>query len=213
MLLVATCISTLAGGCSGHITELAQQLADEDAHVRRQAARTLGELGSEAKAAVPALSKALHDNDADVRRLVAYALGQIGTDASSALEDLKKTLTDRDQRVGLTVAYAIGSIDNRNPAVIPLLSAAARTGDVRAIIALGRMGSAAQPAVPILIQALRERRYSLIRLKAAEALAEIGMSAQAAVGALREATQDRDTNVRQAAQRALEAIGGSEEAS
>src|SRR5438876_7425398 len=48
------------------------------AEVRWTAAEILGQLGSEAQAAVPALVMALHDPDAQVRGVAVAALGSIG---------------------------------------------------------------------------------------------------------------------------------------
>ncbi len=61
---------------SGSRPLLESMLADRDADVRRQAARSLGQLGD--RAAVPALITALSDENSFVRRWAADALGQLG---------------------------------------------------------------------------------------------------------------------------------------
>ncbi len=64
--------------CFGQdISKLVKDLRDQRINVRAAAARALGRIGPEAKAAVPALSKALKDNNADVRRAAARALKQM----------------------------------------------------------------------------------------------------------------------------------------
>ena len=62
------------------VEELIQAFQDDDWEVRRNAAYALGEIGPEAKGAVPALRQALQNQDeVGVRVSVAYALEQIGT--------------------------------------------------------------------------------------------------------------------------------------
>ena len=62
------------------VEELIQAFQDDDWEVRRNAAYALGEIGPEAKGAVPALIQALQNQDeVGVRVSVAYALEQIGT--------------------------------------------------------------------------------------------------------------------------------------
>lgn len=56
---------------------LAAALHDQDADVRKNAARALWRIGPLAADAVPALAAALHDQDADVRHEVADALASI----------------------------------------------------------------------------------------------------------------------------------------
>jgi len=52
-------------------------LKDNDEDVREAAAFALGEIGPDAKAAVPVLSKALRDGDEGVREAAADALEKI----------------------------------------------------------------------------------------------------------------------------------------
>ncbi len=60
------------------VPALAKALADADVGVRRQAAKTLGDIGARARAAVPSLRKALVDPDEAVRSEATMALGKIG---------------------------------------------------------------------------------------------------------------------------------------
>ena len=57
-------------------------LKSHDADVRRAAARALGDIGPDAKDAVPALIEALEDDE--VSLIAIWALGQIGPAARSA---------------------------------------------------------------------------------------------------------------------------------
>src|SRR5206468_1023941 len=83
--------------------------------------------GPGAKPALPVLTEALRDmEDPQIQELAAAALGQIGPDAAAAVPDLGKALS-------CPVAVV-----RRNCA-----------------IALGKMGSAAEPAVPQMISSLK----------------------------------------------------------
>ena len=68
------------------VPALIQALKDEDWRVRYDAAKTLGQIGPEAKAAVPALAQALKDGDWHVRQSAAEALEKVNIEAE-AIED------------------------------------------------------------------------------------------------------------------------------
>ena len=61
------------------VERLIKELQDPDSDVRSIAAVTLGEMGPEAKDAVPALIQLLQDQSSDVRLNAAVALKNIGT--------------------------------------------------------------------------------------------------------------------------------------
>lgn len=109
------------------------------------------------------------------------ALGRLGPAARVAIPDLSTALADQYGLVRAQSAHALGRIGVANPGA----------------------------AVPPLAQALRDRSPGL-RYAAAMARGAMGNSAANAVENLRAATQDRDTNVRAAAQEALKMIEGKE---
>jgi hypothetical protein len=76
------------------VPALTESLANPDAEVRMQAARTLARMGSDAKDAVPALLPLLDDPDERVRKAVGRALGQIGPDAAAAVPALVRKLEE-----------------------------------------------------------------------------------------------------------------------
>ncbi len=108
----------------------------------------LGEMGSEARAAVPHLIEALEDADAPVRWDAAKTLGRIGPAAGSAVPALAALVNDPSDAL------------------------------VRqhAVTALGRIGRNAKGAVPAPIHALKEPPLG-IHVQAAEALIQIGVPA------------------------------------
>jgi HEAT repeat protein len=90
------------------------------------------------------------------------------------------------------------------------LEAMLRGGDATAqaqgALGLSKLGPAAAPAVPALIDALKSPQ-TLVRQNAALALGEVGPGAKAAVPALAEALRDREWVVRRQAAVALGRLG------
>jgi serine/threonine protein kinase len=127
-----------------------QSLIDRmrDPASRWMATVALGEMGSEARAAVPHLIEALDDADAQVRWDAAKTLGKIGPAAGSAVPALAALVNDPGD-----------ALVRRH-----------------AVTALGQIGKNAKGAVPSLIHVLREPSTDL-HLKAAEALVRIGVAA------------------------------------
>jgi HEAT repeat protein len=73
---------------SDAVEALSKLLTDGDMRVRQQAARSLGEIGAPARAAVPSLLEALFDGEGPVRVAATRALGAIGD--KSAIPGLLK---------------------------------------------------------------------------------------------------------------------------
>jgi HEAT repeat protein len=78
--------------------------------VRQYSALALGEIGPEAREAVPALIAALQDPEWAVRRQAALALGQIGADARTSVASLQKLTRDRDSLVRKAAQQALQQI-------------------------------------------------------------------------------------------------------
>ncbi len=100
---------------------LAQGLNDENAVVRRTAARLLARLGAPAQAA---LARAMKDSDPLVRRIAVRALAQ-GADAR-ALPVLAAALKDADPQVRQAAVEAIITIQPRSAQAVQLLRLAAK---------------------------------------------------------------------------------------
>jgi HEAT repeat protein len=82
---------------------------------------------------------------------------------------------------------------------------------LHAALALGSLGEAARPAVPLLVGLLRSGRV-LDRRAAAWGLRDLGGVAEEAVPALREALGDEDRQAASHAAQALDAIRGGDAA-
>ncbi len=98
---------------SAEVDQYIEDLKDKGPTVRRKAAATLGNMGSEAKAVVPALIEALKDKDPGVRREAAYGLGRIGPEAKAAVPALIEALKDKDGFVRERAMKALGSSARR----------------------------------------------------------------------------------------------------
>jgi HEAT repeat protein len=160
---------------SAGVEGLVGMLAHEDPAFRWRAAVALGELGAEAKGAVPALLDGLDDEDETVRRGAARALGKIGADVA-AVPALAAALGDRtDELVRQYAAEALGRMGAEAKAAIPALIGALKDASHgvsdQAAEALLKIGLA---AVPALVEAVKDEDER-VRWKAADALTRISM--------------------------------------
>jgi HEAT repeat protein len=144
---------------------------------------------------VAGLTKALEDVEPAVRESAAKILSSIGEPAMQAAPALTKMLRDRCSEVRLSAAKALWNITKKPEAVVPALanlltakiSPATDDGEVRrrflqsVIEALGRMGPAAQDAVPSLLE-VSEDDNRLVRESAVRTLQQIAPVAAAKAG-------------------------------
>jgi len=105
------------------IESVTKALEDKDTYVRESAAEALGEIGPDAKEAIPTLIDLLQDREAYVRKSAANALGEIGPHAKEAVPALIIALGDEDSWVRVYAAEALGKIGVKEavPALIGAL--------------------------------------------------------------------------------------------
>jgi len=189
------------------VAGLVEMLGDGEVAIREEAALSLGELGSEAKEAIPALIEALGDNSAEVQAAAAMALSGMGGEAKKAIPALIDLMKDGHYALAREeAAFALSSIATEPKDVNVVISAYADllkddTALLRRTAAqmIGGYGASAKKAVPELIEALGDKNSS-VRKAAAYALGEIGPDAIDAVPALLELyMNDEFEKVRKAA--------------
>ncbi|HVX66635.1 MAG TPA: DUF2961 domain-containing protein [Bryobacteraceae bacterium] len=155
---------------------LASGLKDADPYVREAAAWSLTQQPAAARATVTDLNAAAGDPDPVVRGLAELAFANCAGCARPALDRLIANLADGDENVRMKAAAAIASLGSDGaPAVGALTRAAAAPGEhvqvLRAMAnALGAIGPAAAPAIPMLEKMQRVPRA---QWDADEALAKI----------------------------------------
>jgi HEAT repeat protein len=150
-------IFAAASAEAAEVRDLMKKLASKDVEQRREAAKELGDMGAEAKDAVPALKKAVRDSDLFVRRFSIEALGKIGPDAKSAIPEVALGMNDEKKEVALASAEALGRMGP--DAIKPLTSAVKDTNKdpqvrKKAALSLGNMGLQARGAVQTLSDVL-----------------------------------------------------------
>ncbi len=169
------------------VVPLLQSALREDEAARREAAaEILGRIGPPARPAVPDLIAALKDKSPNVSLVSAIALAEIDpTRAAPAVPALMDSLTP-------PTAHALANIGPNARAAVPSLLAALKphkdsTDDhllhIEAQTALARIG---RPAVPAILEAMKERKNGVAPL-AAEALGWILPPPKEAIPALLEA--------------------------
>ena len=182
----------------------------EPLKVRLFAIAAIGEMGADAKTAVPALVKVLQDSPQEIRLRAIDSLADLGATAKAAVPDLRNALKDSDEKVREAAAKALGSIGVHAKAAVPdlinALNDPSESVRVQTINALPNLGSEAKTAIPELTPALSDSSRS-VRLAAIEALARFGQDAKPAVQPLAQLLSDPDRQIRVATASTLGRIG------
>lgn len=208
------------------LTAALEETAEPDEPIFAQLAR----LGPGAKAAVPALRFLLERNETAQKDLpltifATEVLGRIGPGARDAIPELERLSQSEDAELRGAAVMALWRIDGRTKQPVQTLRALLREQPpappssgkkeppspwvrARAARALGRIGPAAQEALPTLRAVSREKEM-LPRLAAAEALWRVEGNPTAALPVLRAALRDRDAEARRVAAEMLSVMGPS----
>jgi serine/threonine protein kinase len=184
-------------------------LNSADTNARWRAAEALGNMGGEARPAVPAITALLRDRNEVVRWRAAEALGKVGPEAREAVPALVAALSGPPGLLTTEAAKALGRIGPAGAEAVPALARALGNTEVftrrEAAKALVRMGAHGEPAVDSLISALKDKD-KVVRAEAARALGRVGPGARRAVPSLTAAAKDKDDLVQLAASQALALI-------
>lgn len=209
-------VATLTKIGEKNISSFLALMSDEQPEVRELIAQLLGVIGRNPEQVVPALIKATSDKNFKVRAKAAEALGNFGERAALGIPELITVFNDQNNNKVSTWGgdwyafngcyYAavslgnIGKLDEYDKVVVPVFIKALSqdNSDMRLIAAIGveTLGEKGTPAVPALIQALRDKKewwYPRICRHAIQALGAIGQEAAPAVADLISILGDRET--------------------
>ena len=209
LLLLAVCLCQPSAQENGHaISQLIDDLQSGNTQERRNAARSLNELGPESAEALPALILALDDGDEQVWFHAVTAIARIGRQALPAVPALLEDLAESGRKSAnpkwYRSAFALGSI---GPIALPKLRPALKNPDSRirsgVAKALGWFGEKAAPAIPGLVELLNDENEN-VRFHAAETLGKIGPPA---IPALRKCLQGTNRQLQLSALSAVQAMG------
>lgn len=188
------------GGMDRTEAELRKGLGDSRPEVRLAAIAGLQRQKSSSAETVKELARCLTDEDRFVCGMAAWSLGQLGTQARDALPELQKALRDRDwnhdfrPHRAAEAAEAMLIIAPGSPAAKLAVefflsdrmlndqrkdSEGTRTAAARA---LGRVGRAAESALPTLVKALKDD-LAETRIAAAEAVLLVATNEEQRVAA------------------------------
>lgn len=139
--------------------QILPHLKESNAKIRVQAAWALQAMGEEPTPLLSVLMAALKDPQKDVRLLAIETLGRMGKTAKPAIPLLITVLKDPNPRLESLVrtkaAEALGQLGETQILIAALQDQKPRVR-WRAAYVLGRMGTAAKPAIPALTIALQD---------------------------------------------------------
>lgn len=212
----AAALARIAGEIPGSlqgqsvIAALAMALDDSEATVRTAAAHALAQISPEPDLVFPPLLRAATDLDIWVRGAAITALGRIQNNAKMDDPRVRRILVDAinedDFHVREMGIYAFLDTAGKSP---DLANAMLKEPDVRArraaTVALARSSIASSHAILGLIGALSDTDRT-VRLKAANALGNLGQPSPGILRGLSNALKDGDHEVSEAAAKAITAI-------
>jgi HEAT repeat protein len=208
-LQAAASLGMIGSASVGPVSELLQ-----DEELQGLALLILSDLGDDASEAIPAVVKLIGSRNDELVREAHLFLAQMGKKSQIAEGALLKSLKDEKSKVRASAAYALIRIGAGEQTMPILQEALSGTKDAHlqrisawGIVRLNPAEATVKSVVPILIGGLKDA-WPLVRRESAEALAQLGPKASAAVSDLAAVyPQEKDPVLRNAQIRALAAIG------
>lgn len=187
---------------------LEEQLKSANKDVREAAIRAVGNMGAEAKRAVPGLlNVVVVEQHEELRKAATDALVSLGEEA---VPDTAKALKDGRAPMRLAACSILERIGPEAGKAATALAATLKdkVPEVRAAAAsaTGALGAEGRPAVSAVAALLKDPEWK-VRLAAAQALGGIGPEAKGALKNLVAALADEEAEVRAAAATALGRMG------
>ncbi len=177
-LQVVTCRALAAIGPEAKtaVPGLIKQLSEGNLSVKGQAAMALGSIGVQPGMEIPEkLAAALEHPNYVVRERVLEGIGRLGQDARSLLPTLETYMEDPKFNAPVDVALAYFRIGGEAEKSLKRLSEIAShfQNELEAIVAIGKMGPAAAPVIPMLLEKI-DSEDTDVAYEACFALAAIG---------------------------------------
>jgi HEAT repeat protein len=213
-------IAAIGPNAQDAIPAVIKVAGERDPMLRGVAARTLARIGIGNPEAVKKLTDMLKDSTFSVQLAALKAIGSMGPAATAATSEMKTYLaTTNDPVAKIWAAAALVALGSDGDANLKLIQAAikdktpgGRSMRVAAIDSVEILGLKAKPAVPDLLDALKDkgpivgtRPPEQVRERAAKALGQLG--AKEAISPLTDMLRDSERGARRAAAEALGAIG------
>ncbi|HZJ65133.1 MAG TPA: HEAT repeat domain-containing protein [Kofleriaceae bacterium] len=189
-----------------NVDEMIYALSDGRAHVRINAARSLGVKGEKAGRAASNLGLACRDSAPQVRREAAKALAKLGDKALPAAPDLVGALSDVDPDVAEAAAETLEPLGAKAAdALVKGLETGSEEGGRRVGEVIGKLANASE----LLTEAFRSPAVN-VQVNAAIGLGMLGRDrVGAGLSSLHGARTGGDARTREAVRRALEMINPS----
>jgi HEAT repeat protein len=200
---------------------LVRGLQDKDKRAKQRAIEALERKGAAAKSAAPKLIEILKGPEFELHESAAKTLGAVaGKDKEVKNVLLEALQNDASPGSQIGAADAFAALGSSGVEAIPILVETLRKGTLRkpqqlsrlelsSVCALSEMGTAAEPAVVLLIQILKDAAHPLNdRLLAAHAIGSIGIRRQEAMIALQNIARNEreDPSLRQVTSVSLEKL-------
>jgi HEAT repeat protein len=201
-----------ADGQPAQVSQLIEQLENPEAAQRVQAVRSLGEIGPEARSAIPRLMTLL--NDQTSAESIYVTVGDSAVDTlveigSEAVFELTNAVKEDDSETARAAAVALERIGPKAWPALPALIGRVNSPDVvlrhQLIDSISELDQTGETAIPVLLPMLRDHEPE-IREAAASALGSYGTDSADAIDALLSLLHDRAPVVRAHAALALAQI-------
>lgn len=194
---------------AARVSQLSEQAAPGVSQpTRRKALESLASMGPRARDAVPAFLEALTDPDPLIREEAVQGLPRLKPDPQIGIAAVTPLLKDAHAINQVWAAEALAQFGDTPKAVIYLTVFLKGDAKEWAAAGLARIGPDARGAVPLLTEMLKARQSPGEGYAASRALAAIGRDASSALPVLRDAAQDVNKSVRDAANYAIREIEG-----
>ena len=184
------------------VSPLIHELNSSYPNIRETACKLIGDLGSEARAAIPQLSELLQHPDFWTQLRAAQSLYEVGAEEESYLPALVHLSRDsKNRQFVLWTLWMIPHVEKRSwsiPGLMECLNDGTLQIVVEALGELGLLGLEASVAIPSVLEKARDPMVA-VRCAALECLGSIGADRQEVRQFLFEALRDTEGRTRAAA--------------